>query len=101
MLFLKDILHLTLDFVDTLLVLYTWVIVIDVILGWVKADPTNPIVHLIHTLTRPILRHFQRWLRPVTYRLYLDFSPLLALFLIQVVRIAIRHLRFLLLSPFS
>lgn len=70
--------------------LYTFVIAASVFISWVNADPYNPIVKAIISLTEPIYRIFRKIVPKRLYRTGFDFTPLvtlLALILVDTVLI--------------
>lgn len=68
-------------FVSWLLELYTWVIIVAALISWVSPDPYNPLVRFLRQVTEPVLRPIRRVLAP--YQAGLDFSPLVAILIIQ------------------
>ena len=77
--------------IDTLVNLFSLVILIRVILSWVRLDPYHPVSVFIHQVTEPVLAPIRRFL-PSTGMI--DFSPLIALVLIQVVQVVLSQLLF-------
>jgi YggT family protein len=70
---------------------YEMLIVVRVILTWVQADMHNPIVDLIYRLTEPILGPIRRLIH--VDRMAFDISPLIVIFLLEVVeRMLIRSI---------
>lgn len=67
--------------------IYTYVILADAILSWGILPPSNPIVRVVRFLAEPILNPCRRILRRIIPpgRIPFDFSPLLAMLLIQAV----------------
>jgi len=65
-----------------LTILY-WLLFIRVLISWVNPDPYNPIVQFLHRSTDPILEPMRRILMPLTYRIHIDLSPLVAFFLLS------------------
>ena len=59
-----------------LLDIYTWILVVRVIMSWVNASPYNPIVRIVYMLTEPILGPIRRVLPSMGG---LDFSPMVVL----------------------
>jgi len=59
---------------DMLLWFYMWVLIARIVISWVNADPYNPIVRGIISVTEPLLYRIRRSL-PV-YGGGIDFSPL-------------------------
>ena len=62
---------------DILFTVYTWIIIAQAIISWVRPDPFNPIVRFLHAVTEPVLRPIRRYL-PVSWGGF-DFSPLVVL----------------------
>jgi len=71
---------------DTCLWIYFWIIIARAAISWVSPDPWNPIVQLLYRTTEPILKPARRLL-PSTVGI--DFSPILVLVGIQVVRMVV------------
>ncbi len=70
---------------DMLLWFYMWVLIARVVISWVNADPYNPIVRAIVSVTEPVLYRIRRVL-PV-YGGGIDFSPIVAflgIFFLQI-----------------
>lgn len=62
-----------------LLQVYTWILIIRVIISWVNADPYNPIVNFLYRATEPVLGLARRIIPPLGG---IDLSPILVLVLI-------------------
>src|SRR2546426_11903863 len=58
-----------------LLWFYMWVLIARVVVSWVNADPYNPIVRAIVSMTEPVLYRIRRSL-PI-FAGGIDFSPLI------------------------
>jgi len=61
---------------SSVLQIYSWIVLISVLLSWVRADPYNPIVQFIRAMTEPVFS----WLRqhvPFAMIGMLDLSPIL------------------------
>lgn len=66
-----------------------YLILARVILSLIRANPCNPIVRFVYQVTDPILMPFQNliWrLWPPGSGVYIDFSPLVAIIVLQIVR---------------
>jgi YggT family protein len=80
--------------IDALLGLLIWAIIINAIISWLVAfDVINlrnriiyQIAHFLDAVTRPVLRPFQRFIPPLGG---VDITPILALLVLQGVRIYI------------
>lgn len=64
--------------------IYTWIIIAAAVISWVNPDPYNPVVQLLRRVTEPVLRPIRRVLAP--YQTGLDFSPLVAILIIQFIQ---------------
>ncbi|AKS24833.1 hypothetical protein BOX30_06865 [Leptospirillum ferriphilum] len=71
--------------VDRLLTIYSWVIIIRALLSWVAPDPYNPVVRILHQVTEPVLAPIRKLVPPEKLA-GMDISPLIAIFLIQVLQ---------------
>jgi YggT family protein len=72
------------NFLSWLLDLYTWVIIAAALISWVSPNPYNPIVQFLRRVTEPVLRPIRRMLS--RYQTGIDFSPLIAILIIQFVQ---------------
>ncbi len=78
--------------IDYVLTIYSWIVIARVVISWVNADPYNPIVRAIYSVTEPVLYRIRRAL-PV-YGGGIDFSPIVVFiaimflqsFLVQTLR---------------
>ena len=66
--------------------LYSLVVLAFVILSWVPVDPRNPVVGVVASLTEPVLAPIRRMLPAMGG---LDFSAMILLVVLQVVRSAL------------
>lgn len=65
------------DLFQVCLYLFQALLLASVILGWVGADPSNPLVKLVRQLTEPVLQWLRRQL-PFLTRSGIDLSPVAA-----------------------
>lgn len=63
--------------------LYTIVVFVAVIVSWLQLPPSNAVVRYTRMLTEPLLAPIRRVIPPVGG---LDFSPLILLILLRLVR---------------
>ena len=73
---------------DKVLWLYSIVIMVAVLISWVSPDPFNPIVQFLRSVTEPVFAWLRRRL-PFTMVGMLDLSPLVALVVIQLLRMVV------------
>jgi len=78
--------YVLLRLVSLTLSLYTWTILVYVILSWVTPGGYHPLMMILAEINQPVLRPIRRVLPPISG---LDLSPLLAIILIQAVSLAI------------
>ncbi len=71
---------------SSLLEIYTYVILIAVFLSWVNPDPHNPIVRILRQLTEPVFHAARRLLPTALLRTGIDFSPIVVLLSIMIIR---------------
>lgn len=68
---------------NVLLTLYTWVLIIRVLISWVSPDPFNPIVQFLTQVTDPVLAPLRRIIPPIGM---FDLSPLVAILAVQALQ---------------
>ena len=70
------------DIVNATILVLTIAIIIRALLSWFpNVDPRNPLVEFLLTITEPILAP----IRSVMPRMMFDFSPIIAIFLLQII----------------
>lgn len=66
--------------------LLNFLILVRVLMTWINPNPRNPIVQLIFSITEPIIGPIRHLIYNVFgYRGMLDFSPIIAIFLMQFI----------------
>jgi YggT family protein len=73
---------------DAVLSVYLFIVIGAALISWVNPDPYNPLVRILRNLTEPLLWRIRKYM-PFTYRSGLDFSPLVLLLAIQLVKMAV------------
>ena len=66
-----------------LLDIYSWILIIRVVMSWMNVNPYNPIVRIIYAITEPVLAPIRRALPSLGG---LDFSPMIVLIVIILLR---------------
>ncbi|MDL2316382.1 YggT family protein [Desulfovibrio sp. OttesenSCG-928-A18] len=77
--------------INALASVYFFIVLGACLVSWVNADPYNPIVRILRMLTEPLLWRIRK-IMPFVYRSGLDFSPVVLLIAIQVLRILLSGL---------
>lgn len=72
---------------DVVLNIYMWIIIIRALISWVNPDPYNTIVQVLTRMTEPVLKPIRK-LVP-SDRIGIDFSPLIAVFVIIFLQYAL------------
>jgi len=67
---------------NSLLSIYSWVVLIAVLVSWVRPDPYHPIVQVLRSATEPVFDWVRRHI-PFAVLGAVDLSPLLVFFLIR------------------
>jgi len=78
------------NLINILLYIFEFSIFIGVIASWVSPGVYNPMLNLVQAISAPIMTPIRRWIPPFSG---MDFSPMIAILLIEVSRM-------LLLPPF-
>lgn len=69
---------------NEIFIIYNYIILFRAILSWVSAPYYNPVVKFVYEITEPVLRPFRIVLRTATVGI--DFSPLIAFFILEILR---------------
>ena len=72
--------------------LYKWVIIISAILSWVRPDPYNPIVQMLHRLTEPAYALVRRYIPTVFGGM--DLAPIILIFALIFLETFLKNLFF-------
>ncbi len=88
--FLNGVLRLLVS----LLNIYSIIIIVRVVASWLGADPYNAIMSFLSRITDPFFDAIRRRLPSAMWNTGLDFSPLIAVLLIQVVTLLLESIRF-------
>ena len=70
------------NFIGIFATVLTWAIIIRALLSWFSISPTQPLFRLLMEITEPVLAPIRRILPG---GMMLDFSPLIAILLIQII----------------
>lgn len=76
--------YFLINLIQWLASVYSFILLIRVLLSWVSPDPYNPIVQIIYKLTEPLLYQIRRFI-PVRWAM-IDFSPIIAFLLIELLK---------------
>ncbi|MGB5505188.1 MAG: YggT family protein [Sulfurovum sp.] len=68
----------------TVMNLYIWIVIIAALLSFVRPDPYNPVVQILHRLTEPVMDFIRRKM-PFVVLSGIDLSPLVVILGLQLV----------------
>jgi len=77
------------DFINIAFNIYSWLIIIRILLTWIPVNPYSAFVSFITSITDPYLNIFRRIIPPVGM---IDFSPIAAFFVLEVIRMLLLQL---------
>lgn len=72
-----------------------FLICVEALMSWFAMSFTGPVRQLydfLRSLTDPLMLPFRRWMLPLSNRIGIDFSPLVAILVIQCVARALQRL---------
>ncbi len=76
-----------LNFINTILTVYLWIVVAAAVITWVNPDPSNPIVRFLRGVTEPVFYRIRRVI-PTNFG-GVDIAPLILIFAIMFVQYVI------------
>ena len=81
---MNSLLYALIQTLHSVINLYIWIIIITASLSFVRPDPYNPIVQILHRLTEPVFR-FIREKMPFLVFSGMDLSPLIVILGLQLI----------------
>lgn len=91
MIVLRTLIEALLFVINALVSVYFFVVLAACLISWVNADPYNPIVRALRSLTEPLFWRIRK-LMPFTYKSGIDFSPVVLLIALQVANLLVSRL---------
>ena len=79
-----------LQFINLIIGLYIWVVIIAALITWVQPNPYNPIVRFLWNVTEPIYRWIRRYI-PTTFGGF-DIAPIILILALQFLQILINNI---------
>lgn len=77
---------------------YSWILIVRILLSWIRHNPYQPIIRFIYEVTEPYLRIFRRIVPAYGA---VDFSPIIAFFALRIIEwIIIRVLYYITLTMY-
>ena len=88
MILLANILIAVAKILNSVIFIYTWIVIIACLLSFVRPDPYNIIVRTLNGLTQPVFYWVRRKM-PFLYVSGLDLSPIVIILGLQFINIAL------------
>jgi len=79
-----------LQFINVIIGLYIWVVIIAALITWVNPDPYNPIVRFLRAVTEPVYYYIRRYI-PTTFGGF-DIAPIILILALQFLQILINNI---------
>ncbi|WP_456470379.1 YggT family protein [Caminibacter sp.] len=87
---MNTILISLLQFINIVVGIYIWVVIIAALITWVNPDPYNPIVRFLYSVTEPIYAFIRRYI-PTTFGGF-DIAPIILILALQFIQILISNI---------
>jgi len=78
-----------LQFINVVIGIYIWVVIIAALITWVNPDPYNPIVRFLYSVTEPVYRFIRRYI-PTTFGGF-DIAPIILILALNFLQILINN----------
>ena len=79
-----------LQFINLIIGLYIWVVIIAALITWVQPNPYNPIVRFLWNVTEPVYRYIRRYI-PTTFGGF-DIAPIILILGLEFLQILINNI---------
>ena len=79
-----------LEFINLIIGLYIWVVIIAALITWVQPNPYNPIVQFLWNVTEPVYRYIRRYI-PTTFGGF-DIAPIILILGLEFLQILINNI---------
>jgi len=79
-----------LQFINLIIGLYIWVVIIAALITWVQPNPYNPIVRFLYAVTEPIYAYIRRFI-PTNFGGF-DIAPIILILVLEFLQILINNI---------
>jgi len=79
-----------LEFINLIIGLYIWVVIIAALITWVQPNPYNPIVRFLWNVTEPVYRYIRKYI-PTTFGGF-DIAPIILILGLEFLQILINNI---------
>ncbi len=79
-----------LQFINLIIGIYIWVVIIAALITWVQPNPYNPIVRFLWNVTEPVYRYIRRFIPTVIGGF--DIAPIILILVLEFLQILINNI---------
>jgi len=79
-----------LQFINVIIGIYIWVVIIAALITWVQPNPYNPIVRFLYSVTEPVYAFIRRYI-PTNFGGF-DIAPIIVILALQFLQILINNI---------
>jgi len=79
-----------LQFINLIIGIYIWIVIIAALITWVQPNPYNPIVRFLWNVTEPVYRYIRRYI-PTTFGGF-DIAPIILILGLEFLQILINNI---------
>jgi len=79
-----------LQFINVIIGIYIWVVIIAALITWVQPNPYNPIVRFLYAVTEPVYAFIRRYI-PTNFGGF-DIAPIIVILALQFLQILINNI---------
>ena len=79
-----------LQFINLIIEIYIWIVIIAALITWVQPNPYNPIVRFLWNVTEPVYRYIRRYI-PTNFGGF-DIAPIILILVLQFLEILINNI---------
>ena len=87
---MNTVLVSVLEFINLIIGIYIWVVIIAALITWVQPNPYNPIVRFLWNVTEPVYRYIRRYI-PTNFGGF-DIAPIILILALQFLQILINNI---------
>jgi len=79
-----------LQFINVIIGIYIWVVIIAALITWVQPNPYNPIVRFLYSVTEPVYAFIRRYI-PTNFG-GVDIAPIILILALEFIQILINNI---------
>ncbi len=87
---MNTVLISVLQFINLIIEIYIWVVIIAALITWVQPNPYNPIVRFLWNVTEPVYRYIRRYI-PTNFGGF-DIAPIILILALEFLQILINNI---------